>query len=69
MSKGNEGVARMTRPCPFCNRTIFNGEPIARTRMGWVHSDCRLGVHRQLRDLKRMDAEFGGAVGARDEAR
>lgn len=67
MGKGNEGVARKSRPCPFCTLTIFKGEPIARTRMGWVHMDCRLGVHRQVRDLKRMDAEFAGAVRKSDE--
>ena len=58
MGKGNEGVARFTRPCPFCGRPILEGEPIGRTRMGWVHANCVIRVHRHISEQKRLDAEY-----------
>ena len=64
--KGNHGIARKTRPCPFCGRPIYKGEPIARTRMGWVHEDCRLGVHRHIQEVRRLAREYQ-AVGQRAE--
>ena len=62
MKKGNYGIARFSRPCPFCSRMIYKGETLARTRMGWVHADCRLPVHRHLADAKRMDKEYREAT-------
>lgn len=62
VSKGNHGIARTTRPCPFCGRTIHKGEPIGKSREGWVHEDCVLGVHQHIREVWRLSGEYRARV-------